>query len=97
MLSWDVYEITSEENSLTGVKLRGTLRKFAIENQIDLIPENAEDQPNTVRYSILANASNKIILSFISNLIPDATVIKVLTCVQNPVSSKLKINDKSRY
>jgi hypothetical protein len=96
-LKWDIYEIESEADKLHGVMLRGRIRKFTIENQIACLTENAEDKKNVVRFAILNNTEPANIIEFIKTLLPIAVVSKVLESIENPVLSKLKVNDISRY
>lgn len=97
VIAWDVYEITSAGTSLTGVKLRGTLRKFTLASQINLLAENASDRENCVRFAVIAGADVTVIRRFIVETIGDIDVKLVLEGVQNPVLSKLKVNDVTRY
>jgi predicted nucleotidyltransferase len=97
ILSWDFYEIRSSGIPLHGIKLRGRIRKFTIENEITCLIENASDEENVVRFALLANSDPKQVLDFIKNIVPEATVSESLKKIQNPVLSKLKVNDPTRY
>jgi hypothetical protein len=97
ILSWDFYEIRSPETPLHGIKLRGRIRKFTIEREITCLMENASDEDNVVRFALLANSDPKIILEFIKSLVPEAVISESLKAIQNPVLSKLKVNDLDRY
>lgn len=94
---WDVYEITSTHSSLNGVMLRGRIRKLGIENGFDVLAENTEDEENGVRFAVLDKTHADIIEDYLSQIISDAKVVAVLKQVPNPVLSKLKVNDESRY
>lgn len=96
-IKWDIYEIQSDADALHGVMLRGRIRKFTIENGIVCLAENASDKENTVRFGLLAHTEPTKLTDFIQKLIPGAVVAKVLDSVENPVLSKLKVNDLSRY
>ncbi len=96
-LLWNIYEIESNTDTLHGVMLRGRIRKFTIENNITCLSENASDKENTVRFALLESADPSKIIQFISKLMPGAAVNLVLESVENPVLSKLKVNDISRY
>ena len=96
-IKWNIYEIQSNAETLHGVMLRGRIRKFTIENEITCLTENASDQENTVRFAIPEDIEPIKITDFIQSLIPDSVVKMVLESVENPVLSKLKINDISRY
>jgi hypothetical protein len=101
MIYWDIYQINSTKENLIGVKFRGTLRKFAIENNILLLVENAQDEENTVRFALVENTYEHELLekitSFIRIIIYDGEVKQVLNSIPNPILSKLKNNDISRY
>lgn len=101
MIYWDIYQVNSETQNLIGVKFRGTLRKYSIEKDIVLIAENAQDKENTVRFALIIDTYEKVILDeiidFIKTIIIDAVVEKVLSNTPNPILSKLKNNDLSRY
>lgn len=101
MLYWDIYQVNSATENLIGVKFRGTVRKFAIENDFVLLAENAQDEENTVRFALIENTYEPKLLQqitdFIRSIIPDAEIKQVLDKVPNPILSKLKNNDISRY
>ncbi len=101
MLYWDIYQVNSTTQDLIGVKFRGTVRKFAIENDFVLLAENAQDEENTVRFALLTDSYEEVVLEkiseFIKTIVSDAIVQKVLPNTPNPILSKLKNNDVSRY
>lgn len=101
MLYWDIYQVNSATKNLIGVKFRGTVRKFAIENDVVLLAENAQDEENTVRFALIENTYEEALLQhitdFIRSIISDAEIKQVLGKVPNPILSKLKNNDVSRY
>ena len=94
---WDIYEIQSDEHTLHGVKLRGRIRKFTVENKITCLSENASDKENVVRFALLANTAPNVVVEFIQKLLPNVVISKVMESVENPTLSKLLINDFSRY
>ncbi len=96
-IKWDIYELHSNADALHGIKLRGRIRKFTIENGLTCLAENASDKENIVRFGLLAQTEPTKLIDFIQKLIPGAVVAKVLDSVENPVLSKLKVNDLSRY
>jgi hypothetical protein len=97
ILFWDFYEIRSTTVPLHGVKLRGRIRKFTIENEITCLMENASDEENVVRFALLANSDPELVLNFIKDLVPEAIISESLKNIPNPVLSKLKVNDPTRY
>lgn len=96
-LTWDIYEIRCDCAELHGVKLRGRIRKFALEQGITCLMENAADEENVVRFALLADTNPEPVSTFVTTLVREATVKEVLKAVPNPVLSKLKVNDLSRY
>ncbi len=97
ILSWDFYEIRADGVPLHGIKLRGSIRKFTIESEISCLMENAADEENVVRFALISGSDPKPVLDFVKRLIPEAQITDSLKKVQNPVLSKLKVNDSSRY
>lgn len=97
ILSWDIYEIKCDCAELHGVKLRGRIRKFTIEQGISCLVENASDQENTVRFALRAGSGAQTVENFIKTLVPEAQINEALKAIPNPVLSKLKVNDPSRY
>lgn len=59
--------------------------------------ENASDEDNIVRFALLADSEPEMINRFVLELVPEAEVIVSLKNIPNPVLSKLKVNDSSRY
>lgn len=96
-LLWNIYEIQSDASTLHGVMFRGRIRKFTIENNITCLPENASDKENAVRFALLNNIDPSTTIEFIKKLMPGVVINLVLESVENPISSKLKVNDISRY
>ncbi len=97
ILTWDIYEIRCDCAALHGVKLRGRIRKFTIENQLTCFVENASDEENLIRFALLANTNSAPISEFVKTLVPEAIVSESLKSMPNPVLSKMKVNDPSRY
>jgi hypothetical protein len=97
ILKWHIYEIQSTSDTLHGIKLRGRIRKFTIDNNITCLAENASDKDNTVRFALLNDINPDSVIEYIKMICPNASVTKVLDTVENPVLSKLKVNDTSRY
>lgn len=98
LLLWEVYEVTSE-NDLQGVMFRGRLRKFALDKEINLLVENDELNKNCVRYATLSqqNIDQAVLINFIKEKIDKDAEIKYIGFFQNPVLSKLKVNEEKRY
>jgi len=83
--------------ALNGIKLRGRIRKFTIENNIACLVENASDEENVVRFALLADSDPEQIVDFVKNLVPQVEIVESLKKIPNPVLSKLKVNDLTRY
>ncbi len=97
MYKWDIYEITTDTTPIHGIMLRGRIRKFALENKINLLTENASDKENVVRFAIENGFDADIIIRFIKTITLDANISLVKDNVINPVLSKLKVNMEDRY
>lgn len=97
ILTWDIYEIRCDCAALHGVKLRGRIRKFAIENHLSCLVENASDEENVVRFALLTGVNSEPVSNFVKTLVPEATIVESLKEMPNPVLSKIKVNDPSRY
>lgn len=97
ILNWDIYEIRCDCATLHGVKLRGRIRKYAIDSEITCLVENASDEENVVRFALITGSSTEPVSNFIRSILPEAIVTECLKNIPNPVLSKLKVNDPTRY
>jgi hypothetical protein len=97
ILYWDIYEIRSDTTPLQDIKLRGKIRKFTMEKEITCLTENASDEKNVVRFALLTNIDPRAVSEFIKNLLPKAEITESFKNISNPVLSKLKVNDSTRY
>lgn len=97
MQNWNIYEITTDSTPVHGVMLRGRIRKFALENEMELLIENASDIENTVRFAIHSEKVADQVIDFIKTLVSDSKIQLVLENIKNPVLSKLKVNKEERY
>ncbi len=97
VLLWDIYEVRSASAKLTGVSLRGTLRKKALQEDITLLTDNATDRENTVRFAVLSADEGKTISRYITTSIPRTEISVVGLAVPNPVLSKLSVNNEGKY
>ncbi len=99
-MNWNIYTLKSSGQNLNGVMLRGRIRKFGINNNIVILAENTEDIENGVRIALLSTeATDQIsqITAFLRSIISDIEIVHELNSIQNPILSKLKCNDESRY
>ncbi len=97
ILSWNIYEITTKSTPINWVKLRGRIRKFGLENDINILAENTQDIEASVRFAVLVWDSAEWITDYLRSIIEDVSIELVLESVKNPVLSKLKINKQERY
>lgn len=97
LLTWDIYEITTEETPINGVMLRGRIRKFWLEKEINILVENTQDIEASVRFAILYWEDASLVINYLRKIIKDVNVKLVLEWVKNPILSKLKINREERY
>lgn len=77
--------------------LRGRLRKCALEKEIDFLTENASDKENCVRFALHDDKELSLFTTYLKSIIPDVHIECVESNGANPVLSKLKVNDESRY
>jgi len=97
MNKWLLYEIKSLDDTLHGVMIRGRIRKYAIEQSIELLTENATDVENCVRFAVMREKDAIAMKDYISDIIANPSVDLVDSGVNNPVLSKLKVNQADRY
>ena len=97
LIEWDLYEVSSIKNPLTKNKVRGRLRKFSLENNINLLVENTMDKDARIRFAVISNSDITLIKDFLTKLFDDVLIEKVFDKVKNPVLSKVKVNIESRY
>lgn len=97
LIFWDIYDIASETTPITGVMLRGRIRKFCLDHSRNVLVENTQDVDGQVRFAIPEGESVKEIAEYVTEIIAGAAVTLVRSSVPNPVLSKLKVNIESRY
>jgi hypothetical protein len=103
VLSWNIYEVTSANNSLESVMFRWTIRAYCLEIlKINSLQENVQkdEKENTVRFALIHEEADiylQSIKDFIVSKVSDAIIELVFEKVQNPVLSKLKVNITERY
>lgn len=97
LLKWDIYEINSRHESLNGVMLRGRIRKLGIDSGFNVLAENTEDKENTVRFATLNSEDAELVISYVSTIISDVVIDLISSSTVNPVLSKIKVNDETRY
>jgi len=96
IIKWDIYEISSKA-PITGIMLRGRIRKLCLENKRNVLVENTEDVEKRVRFAVPTGESISTISEYLVKIIPDVKVEKIKKSVPNPVLSKLKLNLEERY
>ena len=77
--------------------MRGRIRKFALENSINLLTENTVDVENRVRFAVLDKKDVNKIEQYVKSIVDDAVVEHVQDNVANPVLSKMQVNLEHRY
>lgn len=103
LLSWKIYEVTSP-SLLQKVMFRGRLRKFCLQKSFNILTENDEDNKNCVRFALLDHGDEnmhtlefEIVRNFLLEKIDGNIEIEYIGDFNNPVLSKIKVNDVSRY
>lgn len=97
IITWDIYEITTQESIIKGVMLRGRIRKYGLENGFNILTENATDKDNCVRFALIENHLSSDIITFIKSIVNDANIELIAEKIKNPVLSKMKVNKGERY
>ncbi len=97
LLKWDIYEIRTKSTPITGVMLRGRIRKFCLENKRNVLVENAQEIKGSVRFAIPSGEDPSMIQKYINKILSDASINLVEENIPNPVLSKLKVNVEDRY
>lgn len=97
LLEWDVYEVNSKTFPLTGNRVRGRVRKFALNEGINLLVENTQDGPPRIRFAVLSGTDITLVTNFLKSLSADIIVTSVFKKLKNPVLSRTQVNIESRY
>ena len=97
LIKWDIYEIKTENTPIHGVMLRGRIRKYCLENNYNVLVENASDIENVVRFAIPNGESPNLVKEYLEQIVSDYMVELVRENIPNPVLSKLKVNLEERY
>lgn len=97
LLKWDIYEITAGNEPIVGVMFRGRVRKWGLEHSMNVLAENNSDIRGSVRFAVLSGEDASGIIAYVQTFSPGAHVEKVMEGVQNPVTSKLQVNQEERY
>ncbi len=77
--------------------LRGRIRKFCLEHKRNVLVENNQDAENGVRFAVPSGENISAISEYLTSIIPNVKVEQVRKEISNPILSKLKLNDESRY
>lgn len=73
------------------------MRKLALDQGVNLLAENASDKEDCVRFALLAGEDSVLFSTFLNEKFPGISVEIILSSVSNPVLSKIKVNDSTRY
>tara|TARA_Y100000034_G_C6681907_1_gene299821 strand:+ start:271 stop:579 length:309 start_codon:yes stop_codon:yes gene_type:complete len=97
LIEWDMYEVNSERHPLTGNCVRGRLRKFALQNNINLLVENTQDGEPRIRFAVISGTDISLIQGFLTKLFDDVKIEKVFEKIKNPVLARTQVNLEERY
>src|SRR6266567_3782863 len=97
LLTWNIYNIHTDTTEIHGVMLRGRIRKLGLEQDFNVLCENATDEDRCVRFAVLHGEDSIIIIDYLKRIIPGVKAGLILENVKNPVLSKLKVNKEDRY
>ena len=92
-----MYEVSSEKYSLTGNMVRGRLRKFCLEKNINLLVENTQDKDAHIRFAVISGNDISLIKDFLKIHFDDVQVELVFEKIKNPILAKVKCNIEKRY
>lgn len=93
MILWDVYEISSSNVKLHGVKCRRRIRNFGIKERFNVIVDNATDKENVVRFAIISDTEISGLINFIREQLGNVEIENIAQSIKNPILSKWKVND----
>ncbi len=93
----DVYSVKSWTQSITWVMFRWRVRKYCLWIDQNIILDNSESWEEEVHFAIPTWESPEKIIEYINTIVPETTISLELTNIANPVVSKFKVNDESRY
>ena len=74
LILWDVYEISSVNVKLHGVRCRRKIRNFGIENNFNVLAENAVDKENVVRFAVISGTEIYVLVDFIREQFGDLKI-----------------------
>lgn len=92
-----IYSIKANGEPITWVMFRWRIRKYCIWINQNILVENSENWEEEVRFAIPSSDDPKMVIDYIKSIIPSVTIELSLWDIPNPVLSKLKVNDESRY
>jgi len=76
---------------------RGRVRKFCLEKERNVLVENSENGEEEVYFAIPTGEDPREIIQYIETIIPSANILLAMKAIPNPVLSKAKVNDETRY
>jgi len=97
IINWDIYEIKTVSTPITGVMLRGRIRKLCLGQNRNVLVENARDIEETVRFAVPVGEEIFTINNYLNKILPDVKIEKVKENIPNPTLSKLQVNIEDRY
>ena len=97
LYKWNIYEISTKNSSINWVMFRWRIRKYCIEEWINVLVENTQDIKWRVRFALLDTEDIKPLEFYIKSIVKDSVIEIVLEGIPNPVLSKLKVNKEERY
>ncbi len=97
IILWDLYEIKTKSSPITGVMLRGRVRKFCLDKNRNVLIENAEGIKNVVRFAVPSGEDISAIKEYLKSILPDVLIEQIKMNIKNPILSKLKVNLEDRY
>ena len=62
-------------------------------NNIDVLPENAVDKENVVRFAVISETDVEKLADFVYEQFGNVKIENIARAIKNPVLSKWKVND----
>lgn len=92
-----MYTISSHASALTGVMLRGRIRKLCLLEEVNIIIDNSGDVPGEVTFAVEHGMDISFIHEYLKSIIDDVAVTLLATSIPNPIVTKAQVNLEDRY
>ena len=97
LIQRDLYSVKSWTHPITWVMFRGRVRKYCLWIEQNIVLDNSESWEEEVHFGIPTWENPEKIIKYINSIVPETIISLEMTNIANPVVSKFKVNDESRY